>query len=113
MRAGVEAHGEYHPFACGWPAGGLTVEAMHLQGEPVREVCTDQRCSKSSPGVSDMLGMQLLLLERGWMWCAAVRTVPGCPVGMYEGKMCCISSKSHDARLAGAVRRGRSAGDEM
>ncbi len=44
----------------------MTVEAMHLQGEPVREVCTDQRCSKSSPGVSDTLGiMQLLLLECG------------------------------------------------
>ena len=25
-------------------------------GEPVREVCTDQRCCKCSPGVSDTLG---------------------------------------------------------
>jgi hypothetical protein len=39
--------------------------AQHSVGEPVREVCTDQRCSKSSPGVSDTLGMQFLLLECG------------------------------------------------
>jgi len=83
MRAGVEAHGEYHPFACGWQAGCLAVETMHLPGqtfccvrkradhrkhsvgEPVREVCTDQRCSKNSPGVSDKLGMHLLRIERG------------------------------------------------
>jgi len=83
MRAGVEAHGTYHPFACGWQAGCLAVETMHLPGqtfccgrkrpdhrkhlvgEPVREVCTDQRCSKSSPGVSDTLGMHCLWLECG------------------------------------------------
>ena len=33
MRAGVEAHGAYHPFACGWPAGCLAVETMHLPGQ--------------------------------------------------------------------------------
>ena len=83
MRTGVEAHGEYHPFACGWQAGCLAVETMHLPGqtfccvrkradhrkhsvvEPVREVCTDQRWSKSSPGVSDTLGMHRLRLECG------------------------------------------------
>jgi hypothetical protein len=83
MRAGVEAHGADHPFACGWQAGCLAVETMHLSGqtfccgrkcadhrnhsvgEPVSEVCTDQRWSKSSPGVSDTLGMQRLRLECG------------------------------------------------
>jgi len=67
MRAGVEAHGAYHSFACWWPAGCLAVETMqlpgqtfccgrkranhrkHSVGESAREVCTDQRCSKSSP----------------------------------------------------------------
>jgi len=39
--------------------------STHAVGEPVCKVCTDQRCSKSSPGVSDTLDMQLLLLERG------------------------------------------------
>jgi hypothetical protein len=80
---GIEAHGAYHPFACGGQAGCVAVETVHLPGqtlccgrkcadhskhsvgEPVREVCTDQRCSKSSPGVSDTLGMQLLRLECG------------------------------------------------
>jgi len=33
MRADVEVHGVYHPFACGWPAGCLPVETMHLQGQ--------------------------------------------------------------------------------
>ena len=33
MRAGVEAHGVYHPFACVWPAGCLAVETMQLQGQ--------------------------------------------------------------------------------
>jgi hypothetical protein len=81
MRAGVEAHGEYHPCVCGCQAGCLAVETMYLSGqtfccvrkcagkhsvgEPVCEVCTDQRCSKSSPGVSDTLGMQRLWLECG------------------------------------------------
>jgi hypothetical protein len=83
MRAGIEAHGAYHPCACGWQAGCLAVETMHLPGqtfccgrksadhrkhsvgEPVCEVCPDQRCSKSSPGVSDTLGMHRLRLECG------------------------------------------------
>jgi len=83
MHAGVEAHGADHPFACGWQAGCLAVKTMHLPGqtfccvrkradhrkhsvvEPVREVCTDQRWSKSSPGVSDTLGMHRLRLECG------------------------------------------------
>jgi hypothetical protein len=29
---------------------------MFPLGEPVREVCTDQRCGKCLPGVSDTLG---------------------------------------------------------
>ena len=33
MRAGVEAHGADHPFACGWQAGCLAVETMHLPGQ--------------------------------------------------------------------------------
>jgi hypothetical protein len=85
MRTGGEAHGANYPFTCGWQAGCLAVETMHLPGqtfccvrkcadhrkhlvgEPVREVCTDQRCSKSSlaPGVSDTLGMHRLRLECG------------------------------------------------
>ena len=28
-------------------------------GDPVREVCTDQRCGKCSPGFSDTLGVQV------------------------------------------------------
>jgi hypothetical protein len=31
----------------------------HSVGEPVREVCTDQRCGNCSPGVSDTLGVQV------------------------------------------------------
>ena len=41
----------------------------HSLGEPICEVCTDQRCSKCSPGVSDTLG------------------VPVRPVGFYVGDM--------------------------
>jgi len=70
-----------------------------LEGEPLQGVsvacndcaacwacCAEQAKSKCSPETPNTRGMQLLLLERGWMWCAAVRTVPGCPVGGYEGK---------------------------
>jgi hypothetical protein len=31
----------------------------HSVGEPVREVCTDKRCGKCSPGFSDTLGVQV------------------------------------------------------
>ena len=31
----------------------------HSVGEPGREVCTDQRCGKCSPGFSDTLGVQV------------------------------------------------------
>jgi hypothetical protein len=83
MREGVEAQGAYHSFACGGQTGFVAVETMHLPGqtlccgrkrvdrrkhsvgEPVCEVCPDQRCSKSSPGVSDTLGMHRLRLECG------------------------------------------------
>jgi hypothetical protein len=31
----------------------------HSVGEPVRKVCTDQRCGTCSPGFSDTLGVQV------------------------------------------------------
>ena len=34
----------------------------HSVGEPGREVCTDQRCGKCSPGFSDTLGVQVRLV---------------------------------------------------
>jgi len=45
----------------GTTAGGAkrTCCSKHSVGEPGREVCTDQRCGKCSPGFSDTLGVQV------------------------------------------------------
>ena len=59
-----------------------------LWGEPVRGVCTDQRCSKCSPGVSDSLG------------------VPVRPVGVYVGGM--VLCNSRRVRATRIVMQSRS-----
>jgi hypothetical protein len=60
-------------------------------GEPVREVCTDQRCGKCSPGFSDTLGVQVR------------------PVGVYVGNVVMLRLQLDDRQSSfnRAVRKAQ------